>query len=262
MKKEIILVRHGRSETNHTEVHQAGDQVLTDALTEHGLEQARAVAQRFGNVAVGKIVSSPYLRARQTAQFIQEVTGSDIVVPVYRQGEVVDVDQHDEGLVGYRSLLRELDVPSELEGQAFHSAEAQLIKQEADSYMRDADKRYSDQENLFDQWERCRDIVNYLIRQPEKTIVVVSHGGILKYLIGHIAVCNEEALSYQQKVIAADNFSKLMWYDNTGITVLTYDDSDQQWQWLPFDIDHLHPKYFSIMPEAKKLTEEDNIAEK
>lgn len=261
MKKEIIFVRHAECETNETDVHQAGNQVETDRLTEAGLTQARAMAQRFGRIAVEKIVSSSYLRARQTARFIAEETETPVMIPVYTDDGIRELDEHDPHLSESTALLRELDVPSELAGRPFHSHEAVEIKRQAEPYLREPHERFSDQENLYDQWQRSADIAAYLIDQPEKVIVVVSHGGLIKYLLGHLALAGEEDMPLEHKVVAADRMARFMWYNNTGVTAVTYDDSAQKWQWLPADIEHLHPKYFNILPDKKELAEEDTTAE-
>lgn len=261
MKKEIIFVRHAECESNQLETHQAGNQVETDPLTAEGVAQARALAQRFGHIAVEAIISSSYLRARQTAGLIAEATGADVWVPVYEQGRLVDKSQHDTDLVEQAALLRELDVPSELEGLHYRSRQAKDIKDEAEQYLREPDARYSDQENLHDQWKRSADIVEYLKSRPEQLMVVVSHGGLLKYLLGHLAMTGEDELPLQHKVVAADRMAHLMWYHNTGITAVMYEERTGKWQWLPTDIDHLHPKYFSIMPDKKELSKEDTTSE-
>jgi probable phosphomutase (TIGR03848 family) len=62
----VILARHGRTTANATGV-LAGRSKGVD-LDEHGVEQARAAAERLAGLPVAAIVTSPLERCRQTAR--------------------------------------------------------------------------------------------------------------------------------------------------------------------------------------------------
>ncbi len=72
MSTRVILVRHGETDSSR-ERRFAG---ATDVdLTDHGREQARALAQRLRPVRIDVMHVSPLARCRQTAEAITEVTG-------------------------------------------------------------------------------------------------------------------------------------------------------------------------------------------
>ena len=76
-------------------------------MSKKGAEQSLALAKRFNNINIDIIKSSPYLRAKQTAEIISK----KISVPVE-----------------YWDYLRELRRPSELEGLRYDDPRASKIK--------------------------------------------------------------------------------------------------------------------------------------
>ncbi|MEV8507211.1 histidine phosphatase family protein [Actinoplanes sp. NPDC051475] len=92
---ELILIRHGQSASNvaFPEADAAGrlESGLTGrdadvALTGPGAEQARAVGRRLAGRAAGEVpevvITSPYLRARETWRIAAEASGLDLPAPV------------------------------------------------------------------------------------------------------------------------------------------------------------------------------------
>ena len=70
----FIFVRHGQSQANA-----AG--IIADSLsplTEKGIEQARKTGVEVKNLGISLIVTSPYLRAQQTAETIAGELGIDL----------------------------------------------------------------------------------------------------------------------------------------------------------------------------------------
>jgi len=70
----ILLVRHGETPLNVARVLQPAD----TPLSERGLAQAHALAQRLRTMQLAAIVSSDLPRARQTAEAIAAATGVSI----------------------------------------------------------------------------------------------------------------------------------------------------------------------------------------
>lgn len=68
----VYLVRHGRTALNAAGVLRGR---LDPPLDDAGEQQAHALGVLFAGVSVGAIVSSPLLRARQTARPIADATG-------------------------------------------------------------------------------------------------------------------------------------------------------------------------------------------
>lgn len=245
--QRFVAIRHGESQTNATNTFQAGNQCLTDALTPRGEADARRLAQRMASLPIDVIVSSGYLRAHTTAALIAEATGSPHVVPVRGDSSWVDVPADDPEISTSDSLLREIDVPSELEGLRFDDPRARAIEQAALVVADQPDGHYSDEENLYDLWRRAEDISRYLEARTEDLVVVVAHGGILKVWLAHLMFTSVGGLDTPAQLSAYRGFTKLGWWDNTGMVPLMFS-RPHDWRWLMTDIQHLEPEYLSFMP--------------
>ena len=76
---KIYVARHGETEWN------ARNKICgrTDLpLTARGLEQARELAEKMADKKLDLIISSPMIRARQTAAAVSEVTGVQVLIDV------------------------------------------------------------------------------------------------------------------------------------------------------------------------------------
>jgi len=74
----LLLVRHGESEGNHFLLFAVTPEV---PLTDHGREQARATGEWIRARHVPRlVVTSPFTRARQTAEIVAEVLGVPVRV--------------------------------------------------------------------------------------------------------------------------------------------------------------------------------------
>ncbi len=80
---ELILIRHGQTESNLKKLLQGQSD---GALTEAGREQARAVAAVLKDKAIDKVISSPLVRAKDTAEEIARCHDLPVVVdPILRE---------------------------------------------------------------------------------------------------------------------------------------------------------------------------------
>lgn len=75
----VIFIRHGQTIWN-LEKREMGQ--LDSPLSEKGKIQAIAIAKRLKNITFSKLYSSDLGRALQTAQYISDVTGKDIITDV------------------------------------------------------------------------------------------------------------------------------------------------------------------------------------
>lgn len=233
-KKEVLLVRHGQSETNLTERYQAGNQIESDPLSREGMAQAQLLAAEFEDQDYRPdiIISSAYDRAISTAQFIGQVTASSIVVPMCEaNGEIVDLNPSELQPDRRRSLLRELDLPSELAGKGYKDPVSKHITELIVQHQYDISWHYADEENLADIWKRAGHVASYLSSRPEQKLVVVAHGGIMKSLLAYLMFDNLD-WPLEQKLQAYQAFTSLAWVDNTGIIPLYALPQEQHWQWL------------------------------
>jgi broad specificity phosphatase PhoE len=245
--QRFVAIRHGESQTNATNTFQAGNQCLTDPLTPRGEAAARRLARRLSDLPVDVVVSSGYLRAHTTAALIAEAVGSPHVVPVRKDASWSDVAADDPEILDGDSLLREIDVPSELEGLTFDDPRARAIEQAALAVADQPDGHYSDEENLYDLWRRAEEISAYLEARTEDLVLVVAHGGILKVWLAHLMFTSVGGLDTSAQLAAYRGFTKLGWWDNTGLVPLMFS-RQQRWRWLMTDIQHLEPEYLSFMP--------------
>lgn len=83
MNKEIIIVRHGRTEYNHKGIWQGSG--VDAPLDEVGLAQREAFFEYYRNHGFDLIVHSPLLRARETVQPFKELGIRSIVRPEIRE---------------------------------------------------------------------------------------------------------------------------------------------------------------------------------
>jgi broad specificity phosphatase PhoE len=250
--QQFVVVRHGESETNATNTFQAGNQYDTDPLTPLGAEDADRLAQRLALLPVDLVISSSYLRARSTAAAIAEATGARPVIPVRKGPTWVDLPADDPEVRNHASLLREIDVPSELQGLGFQDPRARAIQHAALAVADQPNSHYSDEENLHDLWRRAEEIRRYLEAQKERLIVVVSHGGILKVWVAHLMFTAVAGLDTADQLAAYRGFTRLGWWDNTGVLSFRFS-REQGWLWLMTDIQHLQPDFFSFMPSGTRV---------
>ena len=75
-RTQVILVRHGETEWNIARIRQGH---LDSRLTEKGIAQAQALAQRLAREKFTALYSSDLGRAVQTAMAIAELTGHEVV---------------------------------------------------------------------------------------------------------------------------------------------------------------------------------------
>ena len=75
---QLYFVRHGESEANVLKV--ISNRGYQHPLTEKGMAQANALADRLRDVPLSTIYASPLMRAVQTAQIVAKVHGLDVIV--------------------------------------------------------------------------------------------------------------------------------------------------------------------------------------
>ena len=202
VKKTIYFVRHGQSVDNVLPVFQAADSALSD----EGKEQAAEVAERFKHIDFDAIITSPYARAKDTAQAISDATG------------VAIVDVND--------MLVERVKPSSLGGQPHTDQKAVKIWRDWHAAYFVPGERYEDGENHEDAIGRADKVLQYLLDRPETKLVVVTHGFFLRILMARVLL--QEKLTGE--LLA--QMVPLMMVENTSVTKLAYvNNFEEEFRW-------------------------------
>jgi len=153
---KLLVIRHGESEADLLDVHEGRADF---ALTERGHRQAEAMANYIAdNYNISQIYASTLTRAKQTAQHLSDKTGIPIVFNE-------DLMEFDNGLLAGlpRAVVREKypEIPDLPIDKAVYGQESQVeFRQRAENALA---KIISES-------------------QPDETIAVVSHGGIINQL--------------------------------------------------------------------------------
>ena len=209
--KTIYIVRHGESESNVGGVISGGDKI---ALTEHGREQAAFVGERLSHLPVDIIVTSTYLRAKQTGEVIAEKIGKPI--------------EHSELFIEWRHGSHRI-------GKRTHDPELRERSKSLVEHLDEPEYRIADEENFADLNERAEKALQYLLDRTEEHIVVVSHGWFTPVLLGK-AVMEDDFTGRDCK-----NFIKGFTMKNTGLTILAHGETYfwNKWHVVTWN-DHAH----------------------
>ncbi|MEO6397028.1 MAG: histidine phosphatase family protein [Tepidiformaceae bacterium] len=155
----LILVRHGESEANARGIIQGR---LDFGLSELGRLQAQRTAERFAERNISALVTSPLLRAAQTADIIGAARG---MIPVAEPALV----EYDVGEI------------SGLTGAEIRERHPGAIA----AYARGERPRYPGEEGRSVFRARLEDVLARLTAgDPAETIIAVAHGGVVS------AVCH------------------------------------------------------------------------
>ncbi len=160
---KLIMVRHGESEGNRDRRFTISPEVPITAV---GREQARRaaeqIAQRF---KPSRLISSPFLRARQTSAIIAAALGLECEI-------VHDLHERDLGVLKGESydLMRELVKRD----PAYDAAQGWMWRPERGESYEDVRLRV------------VRAIDQIRARHADDEIVIVSHGGVMLSMWAHV----------------------------------------------------------------------------
>ena len=211
-EKTIYFVRHGQSEDNSAPVFQSPD----SPLSAKGREQAISIAKRVSKLAFETLISSPFLRATQTAEAIAALTG--------KKPELSD-------------LFVERIKPTNINGKPYTDKNASTVWREWEMSLFTPGMRVDDGENFDDITMRADNALSFLERRKEKSLVVVTHGYFLRTIIARVLL-GDSITSEQFK-----NFQSVARMENTGLTVIKYQSGFEEksaWRlWIYNDHAHL-----------------------
>ncbi len=146
MIQRLLLVRH---------CHASGQEPDTP-LTARGLAQARALAGRLAPLAPDRLVSSPFLRARQSIAPLAAALGMDVGIEPRLAERRLGVHPFDDWREGLRVSFTDLD------------------------------RTYPDGESSRAAQHRGRAAVEEILARAYRLPVLATHGNLLSLLLGAI----------------------------------------------------------------------------
>ena len=189
MVTRLYLVRHAEAEGNLKKFFQG----RTDcAVTEKGIRQLAQLAERFKNIPLDAIVSSPLKRTRETAAAVNKYHNLEIEL----NPGIIEINGGKlEGMLMDDTFV---NFPEEAYNWGHHP----------DIY------QAPDGESMQQVYDRMAAAVTAIAETHSgKNIAVVSHGCALKCF-----------LCYACGFSLADMHTKLTWSDNTAVSCLEYND--------------------------------------
>ena len=146
----IYVVRHGQTEWNVLKKMQGSADI---PLNEKGIEQARQTKQNLENTNIDIIFSSPLIRAKQTAEIINEERHLNII---------------------FDDRLRERNY-GEFEGTSKSSFNYN------DFWAYGKNLKYNKAENVQDFFKRIYNFLDDIkVKYSDKNILIVCHAGVVK----------------------------------------------------------------------------------
>jgi len=188
---KLYLVRHGETDANKQRYVPGKSEELNDA----GMSQAQVLVQRFSDITIDSIVTSDYIRAKQTAQ------------PIADSKSITIETSPDFG---------EFFEPSSLSNLAYSDAKVVSYRTQRDG-MHDTnpDWKFEDGETFADFAVRIERSKTLLENRDEKSLLVISHAFFIKAFV--------TALIRQTYTPSSDWLQAMMMTKttNTGISVFT-----------------------------------------
>ena len=204
----VYFVRHAESQYNALDRHQ----VASVGLSELGIKQAESVARRLSTKRIDVIMSSPYERAKQTAEFISAAVQKPVELT---------------------PLFTEMKKPSVIEGRHHDDPEARKIRRTILNNWHDPAWRYADEETFFDARDRAVRCIKFITPLENSNVLLVTHGGIIGMILA-VMLHGEELL--------VRDFLKLKEFvhaDNASITLCEYT-NHKRWKLITWnDCAHL-----------------------
>ena len=187
---KVYLVRHTEADGNVKEYFQGR---IDSEVSEKGLLQLNALAERFREIKLDAIYSSPLKRAMATAEAVNRHHGLEIIP----DGRLVEINGGVWENVSWK------DIP------LLYPVEYDLWKNHQDRFY------IKDGERMTEVFERMKNAVNDIAaRNDGKTIAIVSHGCSLKNYLCYASG------------ITLDKLESIGWSDNTAVSLLEFDGSE------------------------------------
>jgi probable phosphoglycerate mutase len=185
----LYIVRHGVTELNQSNIRQSRE----GYLSQEGIQQARALSDKLSELTIDSIFTSPYPRARQTA---------DIISAKVKQL-----------LVQESEYLAEVRLPSDMIGKPKDDPHSVRILESIQTHYGEEGWRYSDEETFEEFSERAHTVLDYISKTGFENVVIVSHERFIRVLVGVILLGREFTPGVFRVV------RKNLYISNSGITI-------------------------------------------
>jgi len=193
-----LLLRHGETPMSVQKRYAGRSDV---PLTDTGVLQAAAAAKRLASAGIGVIVTSPLLRATQTAQEVAEVTGAPVVT--------------DEG-------FRETDFGA-WDGLTFAEVR-QRWPAEVTTWLADPAVAPPGGESLVEVGARVTEALHRVLTgHQQQTILIVSHVTPIKTLVAAALLAPPAALYRMHLDVAA--LCEIDWYADGPAVLRSFNDT-------------------------------------
>ncbi len=205
----IYFVRHGEGHHNANNLYSLPD----FELTKKGMEQAKAAAERVKHLPIDLIIASPFKRAIQTMEIINQVIDKPV--------ELSD-------------LAVEVKRPTEIAGKRIDASENMAVRKILDDNFDNKDFHYSDEENFFDLRNRAKKFLKYLetFEGKHNHLLVISHAVFIKMAV--LSIILEDALTPKAFLTAYNTMSLA----TSGLTMC--EKNDKGWKLITWnDQSHL-----------------------
>jgi len=186
MVTKVYIIRHAEALGNIDETFQGR---IDKPVTEKGHKQLEALSERFKDIHIDVIYSSPLIRTRETADAVNKYHGLEII--------------YDEGLIeidgGVWEGVKWAEIPEK------YPLEYRLWTKEMHNY------RIQDGECMTDVYERIRKTIDRIVSENAgKTIAIVSHGCAIRNYLCYAGGFGIEGLQ------------DMGWADNTAVSYVEY----------------------------------------
>jgi broad specificity phosphatase PhoE len=203
---KVYFVRHGETVENSKEVYQ---DAFTN-LSPQGKRQAEILANRIKKINIDLIITSTFLRTKQTTEIINKKNNKPVIKS---------------------ELFVERKRPTQVEGLSYKDPTALKIKNYINSNFHIESFRHSDEEIFTEMKGRAIKALDFVTKQNAENILVVSHGDFLLCIFGVVLFGNKfKAKEYL-------NFKDKLYSENTGITLCEF--KDNNWKAVTWN-DHAH----------------------